>query len=495
MPRPREAERGRGQEGRPKAYDARMPQPERRTKIVATWGPALADPRRLREAIAAGADVIRLNFSHATRDEVGAIVPLIRSIGGELGRHVALLQDIQGPRLRTGPVADEVGVELRAGATVAVTPEDVPSTAERVSVPYPRLAEDVAPGHRILIADGVMRLRVAAVRGAEIEAEVVAGGRLTSHKGVNLPDSRVSADPLTPKDRADLAFGAELGVDFIALSFVRSAADVEACRDYLRSIDGVRPICAKIEHPLAIENLDEILAASDAVMVARGDLGVEVSPERVPLLQKRIVADALQAGLPIITATQMLESMIERPVPTRAEASDIANAILDGTDAVMLSGETAVGAYPVESIATMARIALAAEEAETPAPQRVAGSQPEALAAAACVLAERLRARAMVVVTGSGRTAATLSAHRPVVPIYAFTPSADVCRNLMLRYGVWPTRTDHPDRFQETVRSALTTLRERGAVEPGDRVVFFGTLPAESGMIPNLINIRVVDEG
>ncbi len=468
---------------------------QRRTKIVATWGPALAGEEQLRQAILAGADVFRLNFSHTTREEASAAVPLIRSLSAELAKPVALLQDIQGPRLRTSEVERPNGVELRTGDRITVTSEDTPSTSSLVSIPYPRLTKDVAVGHRILIADGAMSLRIAGVRSSDLEAEVVAGGALTSHKGVNLPDSRVTADPLTPKDRADLAFGADLGVDFVALSFVRSSSDVRACRELLRELGAATPIVAKIEHPLAIENLEEILDTADAVMVARGDLGVEVSPERVPLLQKRIITRANEAGLPVITATQMLESMIDRPTPTRAEASDVANAILDGTDAVMLSGETAIGSFPVHAIATMARIALAAEVSEPPARDpRADDNQPDALAGAASALAERLQARAMVVVTSSGRTATTLSRQRPAAPVYAFTPSPEVCRSLMLWYGVWPIQAAFADHFAVTVHSTLDLLERRNAVAAGDRVVFFGAAPVGVGQLPNLITIRTVGE-
>ncbi len=476
------------------AIIAPMTKPQRRTKIVATWGPALASTERLRDVILAGVDVFRLNFSHATREEVDEVVPRIRALSEELGRPVALLQDIQGPRLRTGEVEDDRGVELRTGAHIFVTSENVPSTSSRISIPYPKLAQDVSPGDRILIADGAMALRVAAVRPPELEADVMVGGVLTSHKGVNLPDSRVTADPLTPKDRADLAYGASIGVDYVALSFVRSGSDVQACRELLREMGVAPPIISKIEHPLAIENLSEILQASDAVMVARGDLGVEVSPERVPLLQKRIITEANEVGLPVITATQMLESMVERPVPTRAEASDVANAILDGTDAVMLSAETAIGAYPAQTVETMARIALQAEAAESPRHPRHRQEQAYAMAEAACFLAENLKARAMVVVTGTGRTAKTLSHQRPAVPIYAFTPEPEVCRNLMLWYGVWPIQTVIADRLEATVQSALTRLGTCDAVAPGDRVVFFGTTPVRTGTVPNLINVRTVGQ-
>lgn len=469
-----------------------MTGPQRRTKIVATWGPALASEERLRAAIDAGVDVFRLNFSHATHEEIDQIIPRIRSASAAAGRPVALLQDIQGPRLRTGEVEAEEGVVLQNGASLHVTSERVPVTAETVSVPYGRLANDVNEGDRILIADGRIVLRVTAKDGDRLAAEVVTGGALTSHKGVNLPDSHVTADPLTLKDKEDLAYGASVGVDYVALSFVRTGSDVEACRAILRELGAAPPIISKIEHPLAIGNLREILDASDGVMVARGDLGVEVSPERVPLLQKRIIAEANEAGLPVITATQMLESMIDRPMPTRAEASDIANAILDRTDAVMLSAETAVGQYPVEAVATMARIALEAEAAEIPHHPRGSNEQPYAIAEAARALTENLKARAMLVFSSTGRTAKTLSHQRPTVPVYAFTADQAVCRSLMLWYGVWPIQFDMTDRMQTTVEGALKELEDRGAVAAGDRVVVVGATPVKTGSLPNLINVRTV---
>ena len=315
----------------------------RHTKIVATLGPALASEERLREAILAGVDVFRMNFSHAKREELTEAVPRIRSISAELRRPVALLQDIQGPRLRVGEVEGGGETRLIAGSEVVVTPEDVPTTSERVSIPYPRLTADAREGDRILIADGRVVLRVTSADGGGLRAAVVTGGAVSAHKGVNLPDSNVTAESLTEKDRSDLEFGASIGADYVAMSFVRSGEDVRSCRALLRAMGSEPPIIAKIETPMAIAGLAGILQESDGIMVARGDLGVEVSPERVPLLQKHIIAKSNEAGIPVITATQMLESMVQRPAPTRAEASDIANAILDGTDAVMLSEETAIG--------------------------------------------------------------------------------------------------------------------------------------------------------
>ena len=464
----------------------------RHTKIVATLGPALASDERLRQAIAAGVDVFRLNFSHARHEELEQTVPRIRAVSREIGRSVALLQDIQGPRLRTGVVEDSEGVQLTPGEIVRVVPDDVPTTQGAISIPYPRLATDVSKGDRILIADGNLVLRVAEVNGKDVRASVIAGGVLTSHKGVNLPDSSVTADPLTEKDRKDLAYGVFIGVDYVAMSFVRSGDDVRSCRELLQKMGSASPIISKIEHPVAIEFLDEIIEESDGVMVARGDLGVEVSPERVPLLQKHIISKANEAGIPVITATQMLGSMMDSPIPTRAEASDIANAILDGTDAVMLSEETAIGQYPVEAIATMGRIAQHAETAETPFHVKHPHDESHAMAEAARFVAERLQANALVVFTESGYTAKTLSHLRPKAPIYAFTPDPSVCSGLSLWYGVRSIPAELSDRTEPRVLHALTMLRERGAVAPGDRVVVFGATRIGAGGIPNDINVRTV---
>ena len=467
----------------------------RHTKIVATLGPALAPDEHMRQAIAAGVDVFRLNFSHATHEELEETVPRIRAISAQIGRTVALMQDIQGPRLRTGAVEDGGSVRLTPGDAVRVVPDDAPTTEGAISIPYARLLSDVSAGDRILIADGNLVLRVAEVKNDHARASVVAGGTLTSHKGVNLPDSRVTADPLTEKDRRDLAYGASIGVDYVAMSFVRSGDDVRSCRELLRTMGAAPPIIAKVEHPLAVERLADIIEESDGIMVARGDLGVEMSPERVPLLQKHIISKANEAGKPVITATQMLGSMMDSPIPTRAEASDVANAILDGTDAVMLSEETAIGRYPVEAIATMGRIALQAETAETPLQVRHPDDESHAMAEAARFVGERLEARALLVFTQSGHTARTISHLRPKAPVYAFTPDPSVCNGLALCYGVRPIHADLSDRTETRVLQAFAMLRERGAVAPGDRVVVFGATRIGAGGIPNDINVRTVEGG
>ncbi|MCH7607704.1 MAG: pyruvate kinase [Chloroflexi bacterium] len=468
----------------------------RLTKIVATWGPAVASDEMLRGLIAAGVDVFRLNFSHATHQEVSAAVPRIRELAEAAGRSVGLLQDIQGPRLRTGPLAGGKPAELATGSTVTITAIEGPSSSEQLSIAYPHLTDDVKPGHRILIADGRIVLRAVAVSREEIQAEVLSGGSVGEHKGVNLPDSEVSMPPLMPKDHEDLALGAELEVDFVALSFVRRADDVLACKQVLADLGRDTPVVAKIEHPLAIANLEEILAASDAVMVARGDLGVEVSVERVPLLQKQIIARANEIGIPAITATQMLESMVDRPVPTRAEASDIANAVLDGTDALMLSAETAIGRYPVEAVATMARIAEAAEGAREKHRAHPTGDEAHAVAEAARSLASNVGARALLCFTPSGARARTLSHQRPDGPIFAITSDPAVRSGLSLWYGVQPISTESsgkPSRdFEAAVHDGLTQLRDSGALDAGDRVVVFGSADEPEGGATSLIDVRTV---
>ncbi|HEY8292497.1 MAG TPA: pyruvate kinase, partial [Thermomicrobiales bacterium] len=324
----------------------------RATKIVATLGPATTDAAVLTALIRAGVDVVRLNFSHGTHDEHAAAYATTRSIAKSLGRPIAVLQDLQGPKIRTGTLAAGSPVTLRDGATFRITSEAVEGTAERVSTTYQHLPDDVQSGDRILLDDGRMELRVTAIEGADVVTTVVHGGALGEHKGINLPGVKVSSPALTEKDLDDLAFGIKLGVDYVALSFVRTPQDVRLARAALKRLNSTTPLIAKIEKPEALDDLPGVIDAADGVMVARGDLGVELSPERVPSAQKRIIRLANARGKVVITATQMLESMTTNPEPTRAEASDVFNAILDGTDAVMLSGETSVGKFPIETVKT-----------------------------------------------------------------------------------------------------------------------------------------------
>jgi pyruvate kinase len=465
----------------------------RRTKIVATLGPASSGPEVLARLIQSGMDVARLNFSHGGHEEHRERVRQVRETSERLGVSVACLQDLSGPKIRTGRLGPAEGVLLKEGEGFTLTTESVVGTAERVSTTYQWLPRDVRRGHRILLDDGLIELEVSAVEGDEVRTRVVNGGLLKSNKGINLPGVPLSTPALTEKDREDLAFGLSLDVDYVALSFVRRREDVMELRELL-SAQGRPdlPVIAKIEKPEAVDNLASILAVADGVMVARGDLGVEVPTEHVPTLQKEIIRQANQAGRMVITATQMLESMVEHPRPTRAEASDVANAILDGTDAVMLSAETATGAYPVEAVATMGRIAGFTERQlfrPGGARQRrrsdlaAAGGSTvaRAVAMASCGAAEQLDARCIVAFTESGATARLVSHFRPAVPVIAFTPSERVRRQLALAWGVKPLHSQHYETTDEMLSAGLSKLEASGVVTAGDTVIIVCGTTALSG--------------
>lgn len=461
---------------------ARHPLLRRRTKIVATLGPASDSPERIRELVQAGVDVFRFNFSHGTREEHARRMREVRRAAEELGRMVALLQDLQGPKVRVGELPEHRPLELREGEQVLILAQPGPVPERALTTTSPELLRELRPGDRILLADGQMELRVTAVREGELEARVMRGGRVEEHKGMNLPGVRLHAPALTPKDLEDLQFGIAQGVDMVALSFVRRAEDVLSARAELERLGAEIPLIAKLEKAEALEHLEEILVASDGVMVARGDLGIEVPLERVPVLQKTIIRRANEFGIPVITATQMLESMVHQPRPTRAEVSDVANAILDGTDAVMLSDETAVGAYPTEAVRMVDRIAVEVESAH-PELYRVGASHThrmgiaEAVAAAACALARDVRARAIVVITRSGRTAQLVSTHRPAEPILAVTEDPRVARSLALWWGVQPVVTSFREDTDAMVAHTEEVLLRGGLVEPGDVVVITGSSP------------------
>jgi pyruvate kinase len=448
----------------------------RRTKIVATIGPASRDPRVLERLIRAGVDVLRLNFSHGTHEEHAQVVRAAREIETRLGRPLALLQDLSGPKIRTGRMAGGE-VELRAGERVAITTdESVVGTPELISTTYDTLPADVEEGSRILLDDGNLELRVLRTEAGRVEAEVVEGGPLRSHKGMNLPGVRMSVPALTEKDRRDLAFGLEQGVDYVALSFVREAADVEEIKGLIRSLDHDVPVIAKIEKPEAVENLAAILEVTDGVMVARGDLGVEIGTEEVPTVQKKIIAAANAAGRVVITATQMLESMIDHPRPTRAEASDVANAILDGTDAVMLSGESAVGRFPVQTVETMARIADYTEEHAAGRDADSLSCGPgtaitRSLARVAASVAEELGCKMIMALTDSGITARLASGFRPRMPVVAVTYHETVCRQLALWWGVVPVQRREVDSTDELQATAEARLKASGLAERGDLIL------------------------
>jgi pyruvate kinase len=467
----------------------------RRTKIVATIGPASREPAVLERLIQAGVDVVRLNFSHGSHQDHLEVIRSVRAISGRLDRSIALLQDLSGPKIRTGKVKDG-GVALADGARVRITTdESIVGSAERISTSYDPLPADVSPGDRILLDDGNLELRVLGSRADEVECEVVHGGLLSSNKGMNLPGVRLSTPALTEKDRRDLAFGLAQGVDYVALSFVRQAADVEQAKELVRSLGGNAPVIAKIEKREAVDDLAQILEACDGVMVARGDLGVELSTEEVPTLQKRLIELANGAGRVVITATQMLESMIEHPRPTRAEASDVANAILDGTDGIMLSAETASGRYPLEAVETMDRIARYTERhdiARPPARVSAGGSLvARSLARVASTVAEELNCRLIVAFTESGATARLLSAYRPRVPIAAVTYNESTFRRLALWWGVLPVRSEFAATTDEMILRGEALLKSRGMIAAGDTILMLAGQSHTAGAT-NMLRVHTI---
>ncbi|HEY2355425.1 MAG TPA: pyruvate kinase [Gaiellaceae bacterium] len=464
---------------------------DRRTKIVATLGPAADSRERLRALIDAGVDAVRFNLSHGTHEEHSERAWLVREIAADLGRPVALIADLQGPKLRIGAL--EEPVVLRGGDEITICAEGAATDGELPVAPAV-IGDVLEPGHDVLIDDGLIRLRVDEVNKGRAKCQVLVGGPVTSHKGVNLPGVPLPIPSLTRKDMDDLDWALETGVDFVALSFVRSAADVRDLRALLEQAGSHAHVIAKIEKAEAVDVLDDILAETDAVMVARGDLGVEIGPAVVPLVQKRIIHRALDLGKTVITATQMLETMVHSPEPTRAEASDVANAILDGTSAVMLSGETAVGEYPVEAVAYMDRIARAVEPSldyrhEIPD----AADDPtigQAMSNAACDLAEALQAKAILVPTFSGRTASAVARLRPRRPVVALTHVDWAMRQLALEWGVTPLLITETGDVEDLWRRAIDTAREAGIVETGDRVVITAGTAVN---IPGSTNVIKVD--
>lgn len=475
----------------------------RKAKIVCTIGPASSSSEILEQLIEAGMNVARLNFSHGTQESHARAIRLIRDTAGRKGATVAILQDLQGPRIRIGQVP-EAGVNLQPGQRVRLLAGQTsfdprsgihyggksvgPGYAAELPVTYAELARDVRPGARILINDGLIELRAERVTGEAVDCTVVTGGLVTSHKGLNLPGTAVSAPTLTEKDRDDLRFGVAQQVDYVALSFVRGPGDIAAARQAVAAQGGDIPLIAKIERPEAIERLGAILDEADGAMIARGDLGVEMGPEVVPILQKRIILDANRRRKLVITATQMLESMTEHPRPTRAEASDVANAVFDGTDAVMLSAETASGRYPVEAVRVMDRIIRAAEQEAEPGvlreaePAAPAASFPEAMCAAACSAGAAIGADAVVVFTESGATARLISKQRPAAPVVAFTPSELVRRRMALYWGVVPLTMPRIEQMDGRVQEIERRLKAEGLAKSGQRLVILsGTVMGQRG--------------
>ncbi len=466
----------------------------RRAKIVCTLGPASRTPEVVGALIDAGMDVARLNFSHGDYETHLGFLRMVRGEAERRGRPVAILQDLQGPKIRVGRFA-KGAVELATGAEFTITTREVAGDERVVSTTYKELPRDVKAGDTILLDDGYLQLEVLSVDGEDVKTRVVEGGILKNNKGINLPGVKVSAPALTDKDRADMAFGLRAGVDFIALSFIRDPADVREARR-LTTLDDVRiPILAKIEKPEAVARLDEIVEAADGIMVARGDLGVEMGAEKVPLVQKRAIEITNARGKVVITATQMLESMIENPRPTRAEVSDVANAILDGSDAVMLSGETASGKYPLQAVRTMARII---KEIETSQYYRLNLELPtidlpvstNAVAHAAVVASKQMHLKVIACYSDSGGIARLISEYRPEALIVALTTNEVTYRRLALYWGVAPVMISPAATTDEMFHRVSRVVRERGLAPHGEQVVITMGVPIGSGESTNLMKIH-----
>ncbi len=472
----------------------------RRTKIVATLGPASSNEEMIKKLIEAGVNVFRLNFSHGKREFHKANVDLIRSESKRTGHPVAILQDLQGPKIRTATFA-EGKIELVVGAKFSLTcGDDSPGDKTRVGTTYKNLYNDVKPGDLLLLDDGRLSLKVLGVRDETIDTEVVLGGILSNNKGINIPGADLSIPALTDKDVEDLLYGAELDVDWVAMSFVRNRDDLLLARHYLARAGSRAKLMAKIEKPSAVTRFDEILKEVDGIMVARGDLGVEMPPEKVPLIQKRLIKACVEAGKPVVTATQMLESMIQSPTPTRAEASDVANAIYDGTDAVMLSAETAVGQYPIEAVKMMDRIAHTVEADDRYQKDmhdhypRAEDTTADAVSLAACQMAYTLSAPVIVTFTSSGAAAMRVSRNRPPSNILAITPNERAYRQMSVVWGVVPHLREDIHDTEEMVDGANSSIRQTNLAQTGDRFVITAGVPFAMRGTTNLIRVERLKE-
>jgi len=467
----------------------------RRVKIVATLGPASSSPETIGRLIAAGVDTFRINMSHTPHDGGKAAVEAIRAAEARGDKPIGILVDLQGPKLRIGEVA-EGSIQLQHGATFRFDKSDAPGTGERVYLPHPEIFASVAPGHRLLLDDGKLRLDVIQVSPDVITAQVVIGGPLSGRKGISLPDTVLPVGALTPKDRADLDYMLGLGVDWLALSFVQREDDIAEAAKLAR---GRAAILAKIEKPSAVERIDRILERADALMVARGDLGVEMPLEQVPGLQKSLTRAARRAGKPIVIATQMLESMIDAPAPTRAEVSDVATAVFEGADAVMLSAESAVGKYPVEAVETMASIATEVErdplyDSIVHAPNLGADEDaPGAISAAACSIARSLNLALIICYTATGATALRAVRHRPATPVLALTPVPETARRLALAWGLRCVLTDDPSDLDDMVERACGIAREWGYAAPGQRVIISAGVPLGTPGATNMLRVAFIE--
>jgi pyruvate kinase len=472
---------------------------QRRAKIVATLGPASNTEPVIRNLVRAGMDVVRLNFSHGTHEEKLALIQMIRKVSSEQGKTLCILGDLQGPKIRTGDLKDHQPVLLKEGGKLVITPREVEGTAEIVGTTFKTLAENVEQGSRILLSDGLIELSVHEIVGEDVVCKIVNGGMLGEKKGINLPGIPVRVPSLTEKDAEDLEFALKNGVDAIAVSFIRTSEDVRLVRNRVAALGYETWIIAKLEKPQAIEDLDAILDASDAIMVARGDLGVELPPEQVPAIQKHIIRRATQLRKPVITATQMLESMIENPRPTRAEVSDVANAVYDGTDAVMLSGESAIGKYAVEAVSMMARIVADAErnirEEKTDHHENRTThlSIAETICEATAHAADDLDLRGIAVFTESGMTARQISKYHPISPIFALSPSEITINRLNLLWGATPVLCPKVNTTEALVECAENLLEQGGYVRPREVIAIVAGTRTKSGST-NFLRLHVMGE-
>ena len=467
----------------------------RHSKIVCTIGPASRSPRMIDRLMDAGMDVARLNFSHGTHEEHAKNISTLRAASVKHQKPIAILADLQGPKIRTGPLAGGGPVLLRTGQRFVITTARVLGDSTRVNTTFTPLPREVHRGDRILLSDGLIELRVQQIRHKQVICEVVNGGALGEHKGINLPGVKLRVPAMTPKDRADLLFALKYGANYIAVSFVRRPEDVLLAKQLIRRAGKDTPVIAKLEKPEAIENLDEILHVADGVMVARGDLGVEMSPERVPVVQKTIITRAREFRKPVITATQMLESMTENPRPTRAEASDVANAIFDGSDAVMLSAETASGKYPVEAVDMMARIIEEAEASISEFPRPASHEQlkvAETVAELVCHASRELHMKLIAVFTHSGFTARLVSRYRPHVPIVAFSPEAETRRRMALIWGVLPRSIQDVQKVDGLAPVAEKRLFQERLVRKGDVIGIVAGTPMGIRGTTNFMKFHVI---
>jgi len=468
----------------------------RHSKIVCTIGPASRTPRIIERLIQAGMDVARLNFSHGTHEDHAKNIVTLRAAALKAGKTIAILADLQGPKIRTGVLAGGTPVILRTGQKFVITTAKILGDSTRVNTTFTPLPREVHRGDRILLSDGLIELRVEQVSGKEVVCYVVNGGPLGENKGINLPGVKLRVPALTPKDKADLRFALKQGANYIAVSFVRHPEDVLLAKQLIKRAGKDTPVIAKLEKPEAIENLDAILRVADSVMVARGDLGVEMNPEKVPVVQKTIIARAREFRRPVITATQMLESMTENPRPTRAEASDVANAIFDGSDAVMLSAETASGKYPVETVAMMARIIGEAEasirEFPRPSTQQERLKVAETVAELVCHASRELHMKLIAVFTHSGFTARLVSRYRPLVPIVAFSPEAETRRRMALIWGVLPKNIKDTHSIENLAEVAEKRLLEEKLVRRGDVIGIVAGTPMGVRGTTNFMKFHII---